>query len=138
MVSLVFLLLQSCTTGEFKYCYYQDNSHMFIDKSVVTGDNVREAKLAREYYQSIRPRSIREFDSTILNNGLNIISGERGEIMSVEVVRYYPSDSVAKVISRATEPSPTRLDTRVIIAYVPMLLLHDSLPAVDTVGYIEY
>lgn len=134
MVSLVFLLLQSCTTGEFKYCYYQD-SRQYIDKFVAVGDNIREAKLLSRYYQTVRPHSINEFERVRMDAKLCYIMTGKD---LVEVVRYYPSDSVAKVIFRSTEPLPIRIDNRVIRAYVPMLLLHDSLPAVDTVGYIEY
>ncbi len=130
---LVLILLMSCTR-DIKYCYYQDGRG-YVDKDVAVCKDAKNAKLLNNVYLSVRPHSICQFDKEALEYRTGYLQAK----VPVEVIRYYPEDSIAKVIFRTTKRLPYyRIDNRVSRVYVPMLLLHDTLPAVDTVKYIEY
>ncbi len=136
--SIIFIcFLFSCSEREKKYYYYQD-SRGYVDEQMMGGGDVMKAKKIQKLYQEIRPESIIAFSEkrySVVGN-YYILEGKA----LVEVIRYYPEDSIAKVIWRPlfNPQVPARLDTRKFKVYVPMQLLHDTLPAVDTVKYIEY
>ncbi len=131
---LIFFFL-ACTERETKYCYYQDHRG-YVDKESIAEGSLKEAKEIMRLYRDIRPLSIKEFDRLLSDKKVYLLEGKA----LVEVIRYYPEDSIAKVIWRPlfNPQVPARLDTRKFKVYVPMQLLHDTLPAVDTVKYIEY
>ncbi|WP_321322693.1 hypothetical protein [Labilibaculum sp.] len=131
---IVLFALQGCSTKETKFCYYQDKRG-YIDKDVICGKNIEQAKQARRNYSSIRPHSIKEFDIICIKHKLRTIKGK----WPVEIIRHYPKDGVSKVRFRFTKSSlAERIDSRVSTVYLPTVLLHDTLPKIDTVKYIEY
>lgn len=131
---LIAFVFQGCSSNETQYCYYKDKRG-YIDKDVCCGKNIEQAKQARLNYINIRPNSIKEFDIVCIRQGLRSIKGK----WPVEVIRHYPQDSVSKVRFRFKKSSlAERIDSRVSTVYLPTFLLHDSLPKVDTVKYINY
>ncbi|TKG91595.1 hypothetical protein EYV94_21460 [Puteibacter caeruleilacunae] len=130
----IITILIGCSLKENQYCYYKDKRG-YIDKDVYCGKNIDQAKQARHNYIHIRPNSIRKFDRICIKQGLRSIKGK----WPVEVIRHYPEDSVSKVRFRFKKSSlADRIDARVSTVYLPTFLLHDSLPKIDTVRYIDY
>jgi hypothetical protein len=128
------LILTGCSKIEDKYCYYKD-SRGYIDKYIYAGKSKKEAIYSRNNYKYYREKSIKRFDEECIKDGLLSVSAKR----KVSVLRYYYDIGVAKVVFKFRKSrKATRIDNRKTVVFIPMNLLHDSLPILDTVKFEMY
>ena len=135
---LVFFLCFSCTKErEKKYGYYKDYRE-YIHKQFFCSSDKEKAIWLADQYQNFGSSSITDFHGECARREIGSIKAKKGG----EIIRYYPELGIAKMLFRFTNEElnvPARIDVRKRKYYVPMLLLHDTLPRIDTVKYIpEY
>lgn len=120
-----------------KYLYFQDY-RSYVHKQSYVSIEKHNASIINDMYLNLGEGNFRDFANECGKIGSSSISAKK----IGEVIRYYPELGIAKVLFRFTNEelnAPARMDVRKRSYYVPMLLLHDTLPKVDTVKYIpEY
>jgi len=130
----IVLLFISCGTGEYKYGYYKDYRG-YIHKQFFCSTDKEQAIWLVSRYKNLGTNSSSDFESECVKRGIGWIKAKKAG----EIIRYYPDLGIAKVLYRFSNEelnTPARLDVRKRKCYVPLLLLHDTLPKVDTVRYI--
>lgn len=128
------LLLSGCVKEE-KFLYYKDDRN-YIDKYITAGMRKRDAVILDSLYLNVRPQSINGFNESVYTHKVRFVDISAKK--KVEVVRCFPELGIAKIISISTTKTPYRIDNRACRCYVPLRVLHDTFPAVDTVRFIEY
>jgi len=137
-LAILLILLVGCENNkDIKYCYYIDYRN-YIHKYIYISIDKDKAVKVQDLYGKLKDNSISEFRNECASQGLSSIRAKK----KGEIIRYYPELGIAKVLFRFTNEelnAPARMDVRKRKYYVPMLLLHDTLPKIDTVQYIpEY
>jgi len=92
---------------------------------------------AKEMYMELGESNSDSMETKCIIKGMGWIRAKK----KGEIIRYYPELGIAKVLFRFTNEelnAPARIDVRKRTCYVPMLLLHDTLPKIDTVKYIPF
>nr|WP_320120052.1 hypothetical protein [uncultured Marinifilum sp.] len=130
------VVLNSCKDREEKYCYYKDY-RSYVHKQFFLSSKKKLAIKAKEKYLELEDDSVYEFKNACVREGISFLKAKK----KGEILRYYPDLGIAKVLFRFTNEelnAPARIDVRRRSYYVPILLLHDTLPKVDTVKYMPY
>ena len=128
------LLFISCGTEEYKYGYYKDYRG-YIHKQFFCSSDKEKAIWLVDRYKNLGTNSSSDFESECIRKGIGCIKAKKVG----EIIRYYPDLGIAKVLYRFSNEelnAPARIDVRKRKYYVPLLLLHDTLPKVDTVRCI--
>jgi len=133
-LKIVILILFSCNrVREKKICYLKDEKGHII-YGIVVGRTFEEACIARDLYANYWGISINEFDLKANWLNLRFINGRQ-----VDVLKYYPNQQIARIrYLPERQVSLGRVHSDVETFYIPMLLLHDSWPLVDTIKFKPY
>ena len=136
LISLVCLVMFfiSCQPKEKKYCYFQDYRSFVHKQSYVSIEKHKASKL-NDMYMNLGESSFIDFANECGKIGTSSIRAKK----MGEIIRYYPELGIAKVLFRFSNEelnAPARMDVRKRKYYVPIMLLHDTVPEVDTVKYI--
>ena len=130
----LFILLISCQPEDYKHGYYKDHRG-YIHKQFFCSSDKEKAIWLVDRYQNLGKKSSSNFEDECVRRGIGCVKAKKVG----EVIRYYPDLGIAKVLYRFSNEelnAPARIDVRKRKYYVPLLLLHDTLPKVDTVRYI--
>ncbi|WP_321515086.1 hypothetical protein [Marinifilum fragile] len=131
LISIFLLFIFSCSEKDRKYCYYRG----YIHKQFFCTVDKEKAVWLADQYKNLGNSSFVDFSNRCAKNEIGCINKKK----ECEIIRYYPELGIAKALFRFTNEelgvSP-RLDVRKRKYYVPIILLHDTLPKVDTVRYI--
>lgn len=128
------ILLVSCQPEEYKHGYYKDYRG-FIHKQFFCSSDKEKAIWLVDRYQNLGRKSITDFHNECARKEIACIKAKKVG----EVIRYYSDLGIAKVLYRFSNEelnAPARIDVRKRKYYVPILLLHDTVPKVDTVKYM--
>ncbi len=128
-------LLISCQPEEYKHGYYKDYRG-YIHKQFYCSSDKEKAIWLADRYQNMGKKCFSDFGNECARREIGCIKAKKVG----EVIRYYPDLGIAKVLYRFSNEElnvPARMDVRKRKYYVPILLLHDTVPKVDTVKYIQ-
>ena len=134
VLSTFFIFLLSCQRGEEKYFYYKDERGYIHKQFFVSSDKQKAIKL-HNMYKKLKVRNLVDFERTCVINGYGCIESKK----KGEIIRLYPELGIAKVLFRFTNQelnAPLRIDVRKRKYYVPLILLQDTIPKLDTIKYI--